>query len=203
DGLVLHYDFSHESNTSEYKDKAFDYSGNGNHGALNNFNFTEESGYVGNGLKFDGVDDRAITQTLSFSETDSWSSELTYERDGTNLMFVFGFGGSAESMVISGSYLGYRATDSTYLRWDAPVHITNSIRHFVVIYQSGKFSFYANGELVHEVDHMSSSNFIILGNSYGAAGYAFKGLINSARIYNRPLTPEEIAHNYSIEKEKC
>src|SRR5699024_12092312 len=42
DGLVLHYDFSHESNTSEYKGKAFDYSGNGNHGVLNNFNFTEE-----------------------------------------------------------------------------------------------------------------------------------------------------------------
>src|SRR5699024_4810019 len=57
DGLVLHYDFSHESNTSEYKDKAFDYSGNGNHGTLQNFNFTEGSGYDGNKLLFDGLDD--------------------------------------------------------------------------------------------------------------------------------------------------
>ena len=202
DGLVLHYDFSNESNTSEYKGKAFDYSGNGNHGELQNFNFTGESGYDGGTLKFDGVDDKVGFPIISFSEDESWTAELSYRRDGLNLMFAFGYGAAAESMVISGSYLGYRATDSTYLRWNAPVAVTDTIEHFSVVYQSGEFSFYANGNLVHEIEHLSNAKFRFLGDSYGTTGYGFRGSINSAKVYNRPLTPEEIAHNYAIEEEK-
>ena len=57
DGLVLHYDFSGMTNNDASKDIARDLSGNGNHGTLQNFNFTPESGYDKNKLLFDGVDD--------------------------------------------------------------------------------------------------------------------------------------------------
>lgn len=57
DGLVLWYDFSGMDNSFSNKDIAEDLSGNGNHGTLQNFNYTAESGYDKTGLLFDGVDD--------------------------------------------------------------------------------------------------------------------------------------------------
>ena len=62
DGLVCYLDTRGKTNTDKHKGTLLDLSGNGNHGTLQNFNFTEESGYIkglsgGDGLKFDGVDD--------------------------------------------------------------------------------------------------------------------------------------------------
>src|SRR5699024_8179739 len=89
---MLHYDFSHESNNSEYKDKAFDYSGNGNHGELQNFNFTEESGYDGSKLKFDGIDDYITTQGFAnhLPTLKDFTIQLAYRRNtyvGTTVVF--------------------------------------------------------------------------------------------------------------------
>ena len=62
DGLACYLDTRGKTNTDKYKGTLLDLSGNGNHGSLHNFNFTEESGYIkdlsGGGLKFDGVDDK-------------------------------------------------------------------------------------------------------------------------------------------------
>ena len=62
DGLVCYLDTRGKYNTDVYRNTLLDLSGNGNHGTLQNFSFTEESGYVKDlsgvgGLKFDGVDD--------------------------------------------------------------------------------------------------------------------------------------------------
>src|SRR5699024_10939576 len=57
DGLVLWYDFSGMTNTDHSRGTAYDLSRNGNHGTLQNFNYTAESGYGNNSLTFDGVDD--------------------------------------------------------------------------------------------------------------------------------------------------
>ena len=63
DGLVCYLDTRGKYNTDVYRNTLLDLSGNGNNGTLQNFNFTEESGYVedlsgGDGLQFDGVDDK-------------------------------------------------------------------------------------------------------------------------------------------------
>src|SRR5699024_5175874 len=57
DGLVLWYDLSGRTNTDGQRGIDEDLSGNGNHGTLQNFNYTDESGYGNNSLIFDGVDD--------------------------------------------------------------------------------------------------------------------------------------------------
>lgn len=58
DGLVCYLDTLGKTNTDEHRGTLLDLSGNGNHGTLQNFNFTEEPGYVKDvGLRFDGVDD--------------------------------------------------------------------------------------------------------------------------------------------------
>src|SRR5699024_10101965 len=79
DGLVLHYDFSGMSNSDESRGVAKDLSGNGNDGTLQNFNFTEESGYDKNKLIFDGVDDEiGFTDVISEQTTENqrWSVEF-------------------------------------------------------------------------------------------------------------------------------
>lgn len=61
DGLVCYLDTKGKSNTDKHKGTLLDLSSNGNHGTLQNFNFTEGSGYENGGLKFDGVDDSLST----------------------------------------------------------------------------------------------------------------------------------------------
>src|SRR5699024_4972365 len=69
DGLVLWYDFSGRTNADSQRGIAEDLSGNGNHGTLQNFNYTAESGYDKNKLLFDGVDDEiAITTSEPISQ---------------------------------------------------------------------------------------------------------------------------------------
>src|SRR5699024_6557555 len=64
DGLVLWYDFSGRTNADGQRGIAEDLSGNGNHGTLQNFNYTAESGYDKNKLLFDGVDDHILSNSF-------------------------------------------------------------------------------------------------------------------------------------------
>ena len=81
-GLVCYLDARGKTNTDKHKGTLLDLSGNGNHGTLQNFSFTEESGYVkglsggGYGLKFDGVDDK-VTIDLDMSQDFTIFTELS------------------------------------------------------------------------------------------------------------------------------
>ena len=71
-GLILWYDFKGMKNSDVGKGIVRDLSGKGNNGTLQNFAYTNESGY-NDGLKFDGVDDYYI----SSSKIQRTSKELT------------------------------------------------------------------------------------------------------------------------------
>ena len=217
DGLVLHYDFSGMTNNDASKDIARDLSGNGNHGTLQNFNFTPESGYDKNKLLFDGVDDRIVSINPLFyqqPENQNWSVELvlkTYHLDE----------GTVVNKLVSGINLGLDArklggddTQVTFLNY-----VANSALSYLYGY-SHKINL---GELVHVVFSYDSNTFenkivinsisvdslIINFDSHPPTGMqknlSFsnkKNVFYSTKIYNRALTPEEIAHNYAIEKER-
>ena len=216
DGLVLHYDFSGMTNEDTSRGVATDLSGNGNHGTLQNFNFTAESGYDKNKLLFDGVDDyvsnekrisartleatfnyftagqpyQAIISTYSHRNIRSGMTVNVYKNE------IVVFGGSPEEQ-LSLSTAGF------LLEVGKPYHI-------IAIAENDKCQVFLNGEFVHEgdfknytpeqTDSMFPGAYLGRWNSFG--DYAQKGFTCSARIYNRPLTPEEIAHNYAIEKER-
>src|SRR5699024_6878480 len=66
--LRLHYDFSTKTNSDANRDVIEDLSGKGHHGELQNFAFTNNSGYAGGGLKFDGVDDYVSLESEGLQE---------------------------------------------------------------------------------------------------------------------------------------
>ena len=216
DGLVLHYDFSGMTNADTSRGIAKDLSGNGNHGELQNFNFTEESGYEGKGLKFDGVDDRIISINPLFyqqPENQSWSVELVLKTHHLDEGTVVNKLVSGINLGLDLRKLGSDDTQVTFLNY-----VANSAVSY--LYSSNKINL---GELVHVVFSYDSSkleNKIVINSSYIDSliiqfdtfpptgmqkNLSFsnkKNVFYSTKIYNRTLTPEEIAHNYAIEKER-
>lgn len=218
DGLVLHYDFSHESNTSEYKEKAFDYSGNGNHGALTNFAYAEGSGYEEGGLRFDNVDDYVspqlnqryksftITSTVHFGTNNSgmiWGGTPSAFYLRRNL--GHGLHGSiytAAAPGVAGAQLSTTASNTFITGESKKINVG-----MIVDNENLTYSLVANGEIVRSVD---------IGEQSGAAAFLLThvgtwptlnyenldGSLYSFHMYDRALTPEEIQHNYTIEKEK-
>ena len=229
DGLILHYDFSHESNTSEYKDKAFDYSGNGNHGVLQNFGYAEGSGYEGKGLKFDGVDDYILSNSL---DKDYFDTIKNFNFDFVLNQKDIASKGTIVLMPITGQRLTVKKSEdaiavgrytSHWFGKKTPSLKRGSIHLSINVillgegeYELNEPSFliemYVNGTLVEDV-YASSSDYysnvasvLTIGwqgtdSSQGENAYLNESL-HSLKIYNRSLTPEEIAHNYAIEKEK-
>lgn len=197
DGLILHYDFSHESNTSEYKGKAFDYSGNGNHGVLNNFNFTEESGYEGEGLRFDGVDDNISNIDIKGDNVSETHTFVVKIRESKRNNFLY-----------AGEELKIDLYHNRIARAD--VNPSLSIRHnagyetfYGALVKDGlEHTTYINGVVVDKaiLNSTKSSRLMHIGN-YIPDGRPSIDLY-SVKMYSRALTPEEIAHDYAIEKEK-
>lgn len=209
DGLVLHYDFSHESNASEYKDKAFDYSGNGNHGTLQNFAYSDYSGYQNGGLEFDGVDDEVVIpyENNTFSVDFTWSAVIKPYTVDKDMMFMYG-STTAQYFRIQNGKLGasVRGQDSpvAYALTNFALE-ANTAYHVVVSHTNGDFKIYANGEQVGESDRgMRNEKYRLswLGKYTSADPRAFEGAILSVQVHNKALSAEEIAHNYAIEKEK-
>ena len=211
DGLVLWYDFSLKDNYSPGRERATDLSGNGNHGTLQNFGYTAESGYVGDGLKFDGVDDFVpVTSTSSMLSTKfTWTATITpiIEETGNDTMFMYGNSTAAYFRIQLGRLgAAMRGIDSPVDYTHTSFRIETGVTYYVcLVYDNGSYYIYANGEQVGE-SHSSLKDIEYtlswIGRYTGASPRSFNGDFHSVTVYNRPLTPEEIAHNYEIEKEK-
>lgn len=228
DGLMLHYDFSHESNISEYKGKAFDYSGNGNHGKLYNFNFTEESGYIEEGLKFDGIDDEIRVDAITNASTKdikTWTFDVSIDLkniESRGSIFNIPCNPERLSIKVSGGNVAIGRYTNGYWSGRKTPLLNKGLNNVTLLVKSlsntespdtsFELDLYVNGV---QTDHLYANssdyysnvaNYLILGyqNTVASNGeFAFLDeRILSAKIYNRLLSPEEVAHNYAIEKEK-
>ena len=214
DGLVLHYDFSGMTNEDETKGIARDLSGNGNHGTLQNFNFTPESGYDKNKRLFDGVDDYVrYTESRVAAKTLEVTAEIdepiktyatligTYVGSGNGGFNIYNYGQFLR--VHTSSIDGNQIFTVRGLRAGAKLHI-------VVVMNDSHCLVYISGVQIGSFDFLdykaeqtnSSYQGLFLGSYHNGSTYFSQESIFSAKAYNRPLTPEEIAHNYAIEKER-
>ena len=207
--LVVWYDFKGLTNESFNKDIANDLTNNSN-GSLKNFSYSSGSGY-NNGLLFDGIDDYISTlvnidgfgATFSFSidvesNTGSFyimSGESLYvfiRKNGNNLdISLLNSSGKQELFSLINFFLNNIGKQSITILIDA----TNK-----------KVKFYKNGGLLKTFEMSSDAKMNMkidkIGRSSMNSGYFYKGKLYSLKIYDKPLSDEEILHNYNLEKER-
>ena len=188
----------------------YDLSGNENHGTLNNFAYAEGSGWTGEALQFDGVDDYVDCgngASLTLTNVMTLEAWVKIPQKGVNESYIF------------------RKNNSYYLRID-PASENNNISAFVFIgsrpeprvcfvvpevdtwyhivatYDAnggvGNLKSYVNGSLSKSVTRTGN---IDISTSKLLIGSNFEGTIAGVRIYNRALSPAEIAQNYLATKD--
>ena len=208
DGLVLWYDFKGMKNDSVNKDIASDLSGNGNDGTLQNFAYTNKSGYD-DGLKFDNIDDEIVTQidlgvsfTLSLTieiDTDVETQFLTlfsrqghYLRKNGNALHCSVF---TDKQVTLGNNSFFSNLKQDNKNKASVTMMVNDVDNILTLY--------GNGEELSSVSTVTSIDAAILVKlGKWVSSNNLEGKILSAKAYNRALSDEEIKHNYKLEKER-
>ena len=210
DGLVLWYDFKGMKNSDVSKNIARDLSGNGNIGTLQNFNYTSNSGYS-DGLKFDGIDDYAIFNLNTSFRNTTYELILKWEgeKEGQPYQILL----QPSSYWVDGVFMSnnrVRASvkvDGAYQSVEFPMtdYLNKNILVTRVLDSDNKvLKLFINGIKVREktftgdvYEEVDKRHYL---NSPGKD--TFSGNINSLKVYNKPLTDEEIQHNYQLEKER-
>ena len=215
-GLVLYYDFKGMTNGNIHKEIAEDLSGTDNNGRLNNFSYTNESGY-NNGLNLDGVDDYikvenkheniynskslTIEMTIEFLETpDNWRWLLSNSVDS-----IGSKGFSIAYSINTPKGLSFRTGNNSVDTGIQPK--TGDKFHIIALFfENRKMRTVINGQIINNNTALKDLDISPLNISIGKASYYqsphLKSSIKNVRIYNRALTDEEIQHNYQIEKER-
>ena len=211
-GLVGYWTFDGKD-TNWATNKTNDLSGNGNTGTMVSMSTSTSpvKGKVGQGLKFDGVDDYVNigTGVPMASSTDLTISAWVYPRSWG--------GGSTPNVgrIIVNSTAGFRI-DITGVRLDYTdngfnnqiVSDTNSISlnkwtHVVLTRNSAHLgNFYVNSQLSGTANQSVTANSTnpattYIGNSIAKLS-PFNGIIDDVRVYNRILSATEIKQLYNM-----
>ena len=208
DGLVLWYDFKGMKNSDVNKGVAEDLSGNGNNGALQNFNYTSESGYS-DGLKFDGVDDYYISNskiqrtskelTISISvnvveKSTNWQYFLNLVDNDGKIISVLQHWGNPDLFLNDLTINGHNYFPSSLTKYNITITVNGkNIKSFI----NG-----TSGTVSNATANVDISTFTNELKIVKPSNIKLNGTIYSIKIYDRVLTDQEIQHNYQIEKER-
>ncbi len=208
-GLILYLDG--EDNTGNGHDGSSniwkDLSGNGNDGTLNNFNNDNTSGWGENCINFDSIDDKiSIPESTTTNPVEQTievvlkcNGESLNSADGRQIFFVKWRGYTME--INPGRTISYGRTDG-YLRTNNEINygkIYNiTSKHGNNISKIYLNNVYENQQNISPCEYTIGKKLTI--GCWENSGRFFNGSIYVIRMYNRALTDEEIAHNYSIDK---
>ena len=215
DGLVCYLDARGKYNTDIYKNTLLDLSGNGNHGTLRNFNFTEESGYVedvsdgsASGLKFDGVDDYIRINninTLDITNEFTFMTELVVTKNNMKVQSIIHSGTQEDKtkpfvwlLLESGIQLRYNDNGTVKYNGLGKYEIGSTMR-IALVYSSTGIIMYVNDR---QFNCMYNAP-VIVDNlqvfSYWGIGHFFEGIVDNFKLYNRALTEQEITKLMEVE----
>jgi prepilin-type N-terminal cleavage/methylation domain-containing protein len=213
-GLVGYWSFDEGTGTI-----AYDLSGYGNDGTLNNFNFTTTSGWttgkIGKALIFDGSDDWVrvsnspsldINKNISVFAWVNRSRIVDWERILGKFYWSGGSTGSWNLNLGQGYLICEFNINGTWIYASAPAGTNNatSTWYFVgCVYDGSRLYNYVNGEL-KATSIIASGNITtttyplaIGATSNGTAiQNVIQGIIDEIRIYNRALSDSEIKYLY-------
>lgn len=184
-----------------------DSSGNGNDGAWTG-NATNAAGIFGNGVTHDGTGDYVlVSNDNSLNLTNSGEGTLSawvYLDSTPDTLDRFVSHGSANEFWIgiaeSGTNLIARLYDGANIDADSGIAApTGTWTHVVGTFDSSAVKVYVNGEYKDSTSagNISYSNYqTTIGAYSGGGGGYLTGDIDDVRIYNRALTPAEVADLY-------
>src|SRR5882724_5628144 len=202
-GLVGWWTFDGKDMAGNY---AFDKSGNGNRGTLTGTNGVPQRtiGKIGQGLQFDGVDDRvtlpSIMPTGAYTKA-AWVYKTT-TGTGQNIISASP-GAGPHALWASGFDSGKLASGHDYPNTDqvkdtVPLP-TNSWQHAAVTYDgSSVMRLYRNGIQVASATGISpnTDTTVAIGEYFNANRWI--GTIDDVRIYNRVLSADESKGLYNM-----
>ncbi len=205
DGLIGYWNFDElEEGDTEF----LDLSGNGRHGILVN-NTHPVEGKFGKALKFDGLADYAeilfeaglsCPDAMSF---EAWIYPTPPHQADINGGIVNNLHGKTnsrllitkEGMVMSEIYVDVEG--DSHIRVRGPKALSEVWSHVVYVYDGTQGIVYVNGEPGEPISYpgkarTGSSSFTI-GWGHHLDNYHYNGLIDEIKIYNKVLSPQEIA----------
>ncbi len=207
-GLIAWYPFNGNAN---------DESGNGNNGTVNGATLTNDrNGNVGKAYGFDGVNDFISRNNLSISfnynSSFSITSNVKFLRlDSCRTIAWYGTLAPGNFVWVLDVYNGmvrFGAAKQQYNDWYLATYPSVNLKlnewyNITGVYDNGSIILYINGVQVSASNFQGSANNNIMPFSIGTTftqdqvfNY-FKGDIDDIAIYNRALTPQEIASLYS------
>lgn len=179
-----------------------DLSGNGYDGTLNGFGYIEGSGWTGESLTFDGVDDNVTVpnnqdlNALAFS-IDTWvnvrDNPLGSLRD--IIMKETTSGGFRIIMYENCLWFYLHGVDYATLVLQTYTAVgVNEINHIIYTYEDAMAKIYLNGALL---DFKTQPGFIYITADIALQlSNLWHGDIYGLRYYNRVLAPAEVLQNY-------
>ena len=194
-GLVAYYPLNKD---------AKDYSGNGYHGTVNGAVLTG-GGFDGTGAyRFDGVDDDIAISGLTGTGDVPLSVSLWFKSNTTTIQDWTGLFGVGPDGAANRCFTVNKESNNTWRLHTHSHSISSGIPldlnwHHVVAINTGNGSqeFYADGIFMGSKAHVLNINLsqIRLGRRFNSTRF-FNGDISNVKIFNRALTPEEIAVEY-------
>jgi methionine-rich copper-binding protein CopC len=190
-----------------------DYSSGANHGLLGagtvaNYPTWVDTGRVGGAYDFDGTNDHISlnipAQTYPSGSLEAWFNAENWAGcpGGRCMIVMLGGGGYAYLGILTSGKLEFLAGGTDILAADQVFNL-DEWYHVVGTYDkvSQTQSMYINGVLektepLVNTDFLVSNGTVTIGTANGLDQY-FNGLIDEVKIYNRALTPEQIAKNYA------
>ena len=203
-GLVGYWNFDQSSDTA-----AHDSSGNNNHGTIHGTFST--NGKINGALFFDGVDDYVDcgnSETLDPTQgatIEAWVNFDILPSDAGHIMEIASRSGGGTDLDLQ------TETDNRIKFFIGPggpnVAVSNTVveidkwYHVVGTYQAGSYiKIYVNAELEKttsiSITRNTNPNSFSIGRSMVWPGRFFEGKIDEVKIYNRPLSEEEIEAEY-------
>lgn len=222
-GLVGYWSFN-GTDVSDAANLAYDRSGNNNHGTMTNMATTSryDIGQVGQALKFDGVNDYVITQSISLASTNNISLSMWIKYLPTTAAIGSSYGQASERFTDYNEtfFFGDIADDTTclnqlevclkgdtgyscacYTRPNNGWHLFSSIYNTSL--PINEVDLYIDGILQTAVTRPynvnNPNNFgtgpIYLMTQLADSSYT-EGVVDEVRLYNRALSASEIADLY-------
>lgn len=203
EGLVCYLDARGKTNTDKHRGTLLDLSGNGNHGTLQNFNFTEESGYVKglsgegtSGLKFDGVDD-TMSYSHNLKKTDPRTIfmdieiEQTAKEQGVQITLPFGL------IIHNANNFIYNLSRGSFFNTGVN-SVSKGAHKFVITIESTV----ETGKMYYKGNVITSTPQDSIGSYHHDPKAMFRiggRKLNRAMLYNRVLTEQEITKLMEVE----